>query len=79
MKMKLAVAACLAALVLPMAPASADEGIPGTCTTIEIYGTQVSSSSSPCECILFVWPPEFYGGRIVLKYCTVYIKIDRAN
>ena len=71
MKLKLALAACVAALVVPAAPASAEEAIPGTCyeTTFPGGGTR----SYPCECLVGVpWvtvspPPP----TITVTYCHV--------
>ena len=71
MKLKLAMAACLTAfVVLPAAPATADEGIPGTCyeTTFPGGGT----SSYPCECLVGVpWVTLNPGRTITISYCHV--------
>ena len=68
MRLKVAIAACIAALALPMAPAAADEGIPGTCyeTRISRYGR--STSVYPCECLAMAWP-EVQGPEIVITVC----------
>jgi hypothetical protein len=69
MKLKLAVAACLA-LVLSAAPAGATEAIPGTCyeTTFPGGGT----SSYPCECLVGVpWVTLNPGRTITISYCHV--------
>ncbi len=77
MKLRLAIAACVAALVVPVAPAlalptapiGAAEGIPGTC-----YETRISRYSPitwtvyRCECLLSAWP-EVQGSDIVFTYC----------
>lgn len=71
MKLKLAIAACLAAAVLPAAPAAADEGIPGTCyeTRISRIGG-ISRSVYDCECLAMAWP-EVQGSDIVITVCHV--------
>jgi hypothetical protein len=69
MKLKLALA-CLVALVIPAAPAMADEAIPGTCyeTTFPGGGTTVS----PCECLVGVpWVTINPGRTISITYCHV--------
>lgn len=71
MKVNLAIAACAAALALPMAPAAADEGIPGTCyeTRISRIGG-ITRSVYECECLAMAWP-EVHGSDVVITVCHV--------
>ncbi|MDQ3958500.1 MAG: hypothetical protein M3273_09285 [Actinomycetota bacterium] len=70
MRLKLAIAACLAAAALPMAPASAAEGIPGYCYDVEISRYSGISTRGPyeCECLLMAWPEPIVGG-VIIHYC----------
>ncbi len=69
MKSKLALAACLAALALPAAPAAANEAIPGTCyeTRVSRY-TGITRSVYACECLVSAWP-EVQGSDVVFTWC----------
>lgn len=77
MRLKVALAgACLAAALLPAAPAAAAEGIPGTCYETTIGGSG-GTRSYPCECLIGLpWvtvsppPPTF-----TITYCHVYIPL----
>jgi hypothetical protein len=69
MKFKLALAACLAALVIPAAPAMADEGIKGTCYETTVPGG--TTTHHECECLVgtngvIVSPPP---PTITITYC----------
>ena len=71
MKLKLTITAAVAALALPAVPASASEGIPGTCyeTRISRY-TGITRSVYRCECLVSAWP-EVQGSDVVFTYCHV--------
>ncbi|HEX2058270.1 MAG TPA: hypothetical protein VHI71_07865 [Actinomycetota bacterium] len=71
MKLRLAISAAVAALAVPAIPASAGEGIPGTCyeTRISRY-TGITRRVYECECLLSAWP-EVQGSDIVITYCHV--------
>lgn len=53
MKLKLAIAACAAAVALPMTTAAAGEAIPGTCFETNIGGGG-GTTATPCECLVGV-------------------------
>lgn len=73
MKLKIALAACLAAFALPSAPAAAAEGIPGTCYDIVLPFGDVSEGYE-CECLLGV-----QGVEVSPPPPTVTITVCHAN
>jgi hypothetical protein len=69
MKLKLAIAACVAALVVPATPAAADNTIPGTCYETKIPG---GTTSYPCECLVGVpWVTVTPPRTVTITYCHV--------
>jgi hypothetical protein len=53
MKLKLAIATCVAALALPMTPAIASDAIPGTCFETNVGGGG-GTTTYQCECLVGV-------------------------
>ncbi len=51
MKLKIAIAACAAAVALPMTTATANEAIPGTCFETNVGGGG-GTVTYPCECLI---------------------------
>ncbi len=78
MKLKLAIASCVAALALPMAPALAGDAIPGTCyETTMAEGKLPRTTTYPCECLVGIqgFSVEWVGNYpwITITYCHVFI------
>ena len=75
MKLKLAIASCVAALALPMAPALAGGAIPGTCFETKIGGGG-GTTTYPCECLVgipWVTVNSTNPLSITISYCIVNI------
>jgi hypothetical protein len=72
MKLKLVLAACLAAAVFPMASAGAAEGIPGICHTYDISPSgDVTHTTSECECLASVEDVQVTPTRhLLVTYCV---------
>jgi hypothetical protein len=70
MKLKLALAACLAALVIPATPAVAEEAIPGTCYETTFPGPHTRTYE--CECLVGVpWVTHGPLLNFTITYCHV--------
>ena len=75
MKLKLAVAAFIAALVLPTAPAMADEAIRGTCYDITIpFGI---TAIYECECLAGVQDVSISPPPPTVTVTVCHAAIDR--
>ena len=72
MKLKLAIAASIAALALPMSSALAGDAIPGTCFETNIGGGG-GTTTFPCECLVGVPFVTRQGTSITLHYCIANI------